>query len=344
MTTAVRPRPAAAKPLAAHGTTARAKGRPATGIKGCPCIPCRDAENRYDKHRRVLNATGRTVNVPAEPVAQHLDALFEAGAGWTQLTTISGVSASVISRVRRREQTIIRRTVADRILALQPGDATPPKRAVPAIGTVRRIQALMAAGHRCKDISAASNVEHSTISDLVNQRLTTIARHVAERINDGYRKLATTPGTNARARNRATREGWAPPAAWDDIDNPDTHPDWTGHCGTDRGWNVHRLTNIPVCPRCQHAHQQWLTERAHLDQRDRTKQAFAARRAANDRGVTLAEDIRELLRLGCDREQTARRLGITRDTLNATLTRHPEPAAERARIAQAGADNEDGAA
>ena len=73
------------KPLPEHGTNARAKGRPATGVPRCPCLPCRAAARAYEKRRRVLNATGRTLRVPVEPVAAHLDTLFAADAGWMQL-------------------------------------------------------------------------------------------------------------------------------------------------------------------------------------------------------------------------------------------------------------------
>lgn len=209
------------KPLADHGTTARAKGRPSASIKGCPCRPCRDAENRYGKRRRYLNATGRTINVPAEPIAQHLDNLFAAGAGWTQLAAATECSSSVLCSIRKRQQPIVRRTVANRILAVQPGDAIPPGRPVPAIGSIRRIQALLAAGHRCKDIAEASDLDGSTIRILLNDQPDKTTRHVAERLASGYSKLAATPGTFARSLNRATREGWHTIEYWEDVDRID---------------------------------------------------------------------------------------------------------------------------
>lgn len=323
MTTAAKP----VKPLADHGTTARAKGRPASGIPGCPCPLCRAAENRYDKRRRFLNATGRTANVPAQPVANHLEALFAAGAGWTQLSAASDVSCSVISRIRRGLQPTVRRAVAARLLAIQPGDAIPPGRPIPTTGTVRRIRALMALGHGLLEVGAAANIEHSMMTGLLNERQNTVARHVAERLAAAYRKLATTTGTSTRSRNRAAREGWAPPAAWDDIDNPDAHPDWTGHCGTDQGWHVHQLQKLPMCGRCEDAHTQWLADRAHLGGRERGQALFTARREATDRGPGLAEDIHELLGRHYDTAEIAARLGITRDVLQKTLKRHPATAA-----------------
>lgn len=314
------------KPLADHGTTARAKGRPEAGIPGCPCRPCRDAENHYNKRRRYLNATGRTLRLPAEPIAQHLDALFEAGAGWAELSATTGVAISVMSRIRRRLQPVVFRDVATRILAAQPGDAIPPGRPVPATGSIRRIHALMAIGHRVKDIEVASGVEHSLLSSLVNEHLTTVSRHVAERLTTGYDKLSTTPGTCARSRNRAIRHQWAPPAAWDEgtLDDPDAAPDWTGHCGTDNGWWQHSALKLPACARCEDAHQQWRQEHKHLPPARRAQALARARTTAVQRGAGIAEDARELLRQGYDRAQAAERLGLERGHLDRALSRYPE--------------------
>ncbi|MFD7661018.1 hypothetical protein [Streptomyces sp. NPDC059788] len=213
------------KPLPPHGSTARAKGRPAAGIKGCPCLPCRDAENRYNKRRRLLNGTGRTFMVPAAPVADHLRALFAAGAGWNQLRDVAESSNATISAILHGKVKQIRRTTANKFLAIRPGDATPPGRRVPAIGAIRRTRALLAIGHTCKAIYGATTVEHTQVSELVTGRTDTVAKHVHERIAEGYAKLAGIPGTSARSRNRAAREGWPPPAAWDDIDDPACVPD-----------------------------------------------------------------------------------------------------------------------
>lgn len=312
------------KPLADHGTTARAKGRPDAGIKGCPCRPCRDAENRYEKRRRYLNDTGRTLQVSAEPVAAHLKILFAAGAGWVQLAAASNCSSATISDIRTGKSVTIRRATANKILAVHPGDALPPGLPVPTVGAVRRVRALLAIGHTCKAIYEASGVEHSTITELLNGRISMVARHVDERITKGYAKLAASPGISARSLNRATREGWAPPAAWDDIDDPDARPDWTGHCGTDRGWHVHNIENLPMCEPCEAAHQVWLDEHAHLG-RQRNRELFAARAAASERGANLAENARELLRLDYTPEAAAERLGVTKNHLYQVLKRHPAP-------------------
>jgi hypothetical protein len=315
------------KPLADHGTTARAKGRPSSGIPGCSCPACRAAENAYDKRRRYLNATGRSLMVDTAPVAAHLRHLFEADAGWSQLAAATGCSSSTLHAILTGRIAECRRATANKILAVRAGDAIPHGRMVPAVGSIRRLHALLAAGHRCLDISAASGVEHSMISDLVNERLTVVKRHVAERIDCGYRKLVNCTGTSARSKNRALRGGWAPPGAWDDIDDPNACPEWTGYCGTDRGYWTHRQQKLPMCQRCQQAHDEWMAEHEHLGKFERNKRAFAARAAASTREADLAADAREIKRLcGVDDEQAAARLGVTRQHLQQAMLRHPAPA------------------
>ncbi|WP_327307949.1 hypothetical protein OG730_34755 [Streptomyces sp. NBC_01298] len=320
------------KPLADHGTTARAKGRPATGVKGCPCAPCRTAEAVYDKKRRVFNATGRTLMVDTAPVAVHLKELFDAGAGWNQIAAAAQSSTATVHSILTGRVTQCRRVTARKLLAVKAQDVIPAKRPVNACGSIRRMHALLALGHTNKAITIASGVEHSMLSDLINERLAIVTRHVAERIDLGFRTLAGRQGTSARSINRARRNNWAPAAAWDEesIDDPAAHPEWTGHCGTDRGFWTHRLQKILMCQPCEQAHSDWKTAHAHLEPRARIAAAHRARCAASNRGSELAEDGRELLRLGCSPDQAAERLGVTRQHLQQELCRHPETAKKAA--------------
>lgn len=214
------------KPLAEHGTTARAKGRPAAGIKGCTCRPCRDAENRYDKRRRVMNATGRAVRVPAGPAAAHLRALFEGGAGWSYIISATGCSRTTINSIRNGRQ-LVKRDVASRILAV-PLSRDPAAR-VPALGSIRRLRALIAIGHRVTgsgSICDQTRLDQSLIADLLAGRKETLSAGTADRIATAYGALAGTPGGYRPNARRATARGWLGPAWWDDdeFENPNFSP------------------------------------------------------------------------------------------------------------------------
>lgn len=214
------------KPLADHGTTARAKGRPAAGIKGCPCRLCRNAENAYDKRRRYLNETGRTRMVDAAPVQAHLQDLFADHAGWVQLAAATGVSSSTIGAILHGKRREITRRVATLLLAVSAADVQPPNRSTPALGSIRRGRALIALGHRFKDIAETSPLDLATVRYVINGNPVTISARTANGMNIAYRALAGRPGTSERSLRRARRDGWASPAAWDDdaIDDPTAKP------------------------------------------------------------------------------------------------------------------------
>ena len=100
---------------------------------------------------------------------------------------------------------------------------------VPSVGLVRRYEALLALGYTGPQISEAVGISVNSLrsvryhgSDLV--RATTFERFAA-----AYERLCMTvpDGQYARrARSIARSRGWAPPLAWDNIDDPDEQP-WT---------------------------------------------------------------------------------------------------------------------
>lgn len=213
----------ATKPLPPHGTTARATGRPHAGIKGCPCRPCRKAHNAYKKRLRYLTSTGRSVTVDATESAEHLRMLLAAGNGWDETAAALNMSTSTLSYLVTGRQERIGRARAEQILALQPDPI--PNASVDALGSTRRVQALIALGHRFRDIAHGTGLEKTVICDLANQRLRTIRRSTAEAVDHGYQQLRQKPGSFTRSLNRARREGWPTPTEWaGDIDDPDVDP------------------------------------------------------------------------------------------------------------------------
>lgn len=100
-------------------------------------------------------------------------------------------------------------------------------RLIPALGTARRIQALVAIGHTFGDIAREMGVAHDVVRHLALHR-THVRPTTAHRVDATFQRLCMTPapdGKSARyARTVARRYGWAPPLAWDDIDDPDATP------------------------------------------------------------------------------------------------------------------------
>lgn len=111
-----------------------------------------------------------------------------------------------------------------------------PKPLVPAIGARRRVEALARLGYTRADLSRRLGKHRDWIRKVTSNTL--IQRETFEIIAALYEQLCMTPATGPlanRTRTWATRQGWPPPLAWDDIDNPDERPDgWHYTPTTDR--------------------------------------------------------------------------------------------------------------
>lgn len=248
----------ATKPLPAHGTPARAKGRPASGIKGCRCDACRHAEYLANKAREVAAAAGHPATIDAAIVAAHISKLIKAGATANGIGVAAKASTHTVQLIHAGTRATTRTTTAKRILAVTIDAALNDYALrVDSTKSLRQIQALMAAGHPVAAIREACEpvVERTTASALLNGKLPRIRACTAAAIDVGYGRLSVFTGTSAKSRLRAERAGWAVPAAWDGIDmsDPAAFPDFTGYCGTPKGYQAHRGSGIPPCQPCKDA-------------------------------------------------------------------------------------------
>ncbi|MFD5220283.1 hypothetical protein ACFWMH_21865 [Streptomyces tendae] len=134
---------------------------------------------------------------------------------------------------------------------------------VPAVGTVRRLQALAVAGWPTSRLSRETGLTPYRLMLLLKGITQVATREEARTVAAVYVRLGgASPGlcgvshiAARAARERAGTAGWAPPAAWDDdtIDDPAAIPQWTGYCGTVRGARAHERDGLPLCPPCEDA-------------------------------------------------------------------------------------------
>ena len=220
-------RPTTGTNLPPHGTLRRAMGDRRSGRPRCHCQPCRTVERRYDKHRRVLAHTGRPLLVDATPAREHLAKLRDAGDAVAVISLQYGIPRHSLEKISSGTWLRIRATTAAKILAIKPGTAASDFRSVSSLGAIRRVRALMAAGHPLKAIAAEVGMQHTTASNLANGYQATIRHELNERVRKGYVALASSRGTSARSLHRAEREGWRDPVWWEDmghIDDPTFDP------------------------------------------------------------------------------------------------------------------------
>jgi transcriptional regulator with XRE-family HTH domain len=99
-------------------------------------------------------------------------------------------------------------------------------RMVPALGTRRRIQALMALGHSGADIGRRLGVTYQSVHKYERDTAELIFASTAEKVARVYDEMSMTLPTSPhqhRIRKKAAARGYAPPLAFDCIDT-DPHP------------------------------------------------------------------------------------------------------------------------
>lgn len=300
----------------------------------------REATARQARRRRRLIAYGQWQPfVDAQPVRDHVEAIRRTGMSLAGIVKHTGVNSGSIDHLLYGKAPYppaakIRTENAQAILAYWPTlDDYEDGAIIDGTGTRRRVQALAAIGW--PSVAVHQHVGHITSKAVerlrTNERVTA---RTARAIRDFYAKVSERPAEDhgvvpwvaARTRTYAAKFAYVPPVAWDDdlIDDPSARPDWTGFCGTDRGWWTHRLQKLTMCGRCEAAHGEWLQEHKHLSHGERYQALGRARAEASNRGAAIAKDARELMRLGADYETAAQRIGVTRQHLQQELIRHPE--------------------
>lgn len=104
----------------------------------------------------------------------------------------------------------------------------------PAVGVVRRYQALLALGYTGPRIAAETGLSIRTLRSVQYHGHVSVRPETAEKMAAAYERLSMTrpEGRYAnRARSQARARGWLPPLAWDDIDDPNERPTATTRDG-----------------------------------------------------------------------------------------------------------------
>lgn len=195
--------------------------------KGEPTCPaCKRANADYQTMRDRRVAAGYTTMIPSQKVVEHIQQLQASGMGWRTIADTAGVARSVVARLLRydtsRPAQRLRVATVRKLMAVQPQPADGSF--VNIVPTARRLQALIAIGYTQADLAARMGWTPQNIGALVHGRRPNCTHGVAKTVSDLYEQLSANPGPSKRSRALAARKGWAPPLAWDDIDNLDETP------------------------------------------------------------------------------------------------------------------------
>lgn len=232
------------------------------GTHGCRCKECHDNARAYQDERRQWIEQGLWGDQfePTDRAVAHIRKCQAFGLSMNAIAEASGVSIGTLSRTVSGPSTKVWVETADKICAVDPREVTPGQ--VPAWRALRRWEALMALGYSASWIAGQIGVNNTGITPLLQGRSKVMRRTFWVKLDALYRELESTPATadgdplRARSisftRTLAKRRGYVPPAAWDDIDDPDEQPSgarWRPSGDLDAARPV-ALPHEAVCPRC----------------------------------------------------------------------------------------------
>lgn len=234
----------------------------------CRCEPCKAANRTAENNRYRQQAYGRwEPYADARPVRAHVQTLMDSGLGGKRIAALAGVSHGVVERLLygapckgQEPSSGLLPEHATKLLAVpMPQGASGGAVTVDATGTRRRAQALVAAGWPQAQLAARlGRSPRNFWVSVTRQRIEVATERAVRKLYDQLWRAdpagnGVTANAITRARNHATAHGWAPVGCWDDdtIDNPDAFPDWTGKCGTPRGYRIHHDIGVPLCEPCR---------------------------------------------------------------------------------------------
>ncbi|MFC4128957.1 hypothetical protein [Nocardia rhizosphaerae] len=89
---------------------------------------------------------------------------------------------------------------------------------MPAVGAIRRLQSLVAAGWPMSTLSRECGMGESGVSEVIRTRpeLITVDKH--RRVAAVFARLQLEPGPSSRARNHGRKMHWPLPFQWDESD------------------------------------------------------------------------------------------------------------------------------
>ncbi|MFG1963158.1 hypothetical protein [Nonomuraea sp. NPDC049028] len=224
--------------------TARDHGYARYKLDGCRCYTCGYAKSVYCERRERAIAYGTWQPfVDAEPVRQHVRDLQTCGVGLRRIAEAADVDLQRLQAIltgrrgqrRKGPQQKMRLKLAAKVLAVEPSlDLLGAKTVLDSTGTRRRLQALVTLGWSQSKLAEQLGWTPSNFTTLMKEPRTIVA--TARKVRALYDELwDQAPPENdhrakiaaSRARNHAAKQGWPPPAAWDDdtIDDPTARPD-----------------------------------------------------------------------------------------------------------------------
>jgi hypothetical protein len=208
----------------------------------CRLPECVERHRAYQRERYHSRTAGTWQPlVDAEPIRQHILELQAANFTPVRISELANIPFQTVvgfirvhgyNGQRRGRKRRCTREVAARILAITPDTAKPGH--VDAAGTVRRLQALVAAGWPMEHLGSRISPSCHSVRTLIRQQrcygrtADAVARVFEELKNEKPEKAGVDRRSASRSRSYAKRRNWPTVTYWADrmdvIDDPDFEP------------------------------------------------------------------------------------------------------------------------
>jgi hypothetical protein len=192
--------------------------------------------------------------VSAGPVRAHVLKLRAAGGTYASIGQAAMTGAMTVHCIANARRPKVQAEVASRLLAVSEADIRNIR--PPPGGTMWRLRALIAMGHTCTRMAAATGIPAATLRRIVRGQAHTMSpqlRQTVLALFDAWWDKRPPQRTRreelsvGNARKRAALNNWPPPAALDEdqLDQPGHQPQY--------GWRHARGTGVaddyPLTPR-----------------------------------------------------------------------------------------------
>lgn len=157
----------------------------------------------------------------ARTLRDHITALGAAGVPVSAIPTLGYLPPRIVKQIADGTLTDVDADTATRILRIPVDYATVEDREfVTAIGTKRRIQALVVHGWTLGEIAMFLGLHQSVLSVILHPKTTAVTARTYRQVAAMYREREMTvpPAKSTRSVGRTRRDGWIGGLAWDDID------------------------------------------------------------------------------------------------------------------------------
>ena len=182
-------------------------------VIGCHHVPKLTGRGYCQKHVDILNI--HKPKVPAEQAHQRLQEITGRGFTLTEISNKTGISRSTLSHLNNWEGKGLRGDTYEMLSKMD--RVAGPSRAVWPIR--RRVQALLAAGVKTREISEASGISISIIQRIAFRDKSEVDPATSQALKAAYEKLSGRPIQPVTTSIKY--QAWPLPMEWVDIDDPE---------------------------------------------------------------------------------------------------------------------------